>query len=788
MVDIKRLLKPYRKAGELHSLFSIHRFLTRHVFLTRSGAMGVVLKLRGMNPETQESELIEAQNKRVLNALRSFGPRFRIYQYLLKQEGASVETGAYRDQVVKATIEGRNEFLNEKGLYSFDLHFVILLEPEKPRWKRFQLLILRRVMAILSEELERGHELLTAQTQAFVRSTRDLFSPELLTKEKAFAFFRLLTNLDQRVASSFRLKHDKYVDFFLASSPFRCGEQGLEIGAIKTRIFTLKEPPTATFPTILYDLARINANCLVCLEWKRIPNDKAIARIQWFQRWYKSAAIINSVSGLLSVIINRGKTDNIIQDDSKLSEVDDLSETLKAINNRGEALGEYSLTVVLYGKGNPAQLELAASDLETKIGEREGMLIREQENALDAYLSILPGNTKLNSRKGYLLDSNLADLSLVYAPDQGEKTNSFLRSEYLLAVETTHQTVHYLNLYEGEDFGPFFCGMKGTGKSALAGACIDHDQKYSPYTFIFDIGGSYERITRKHGGVYERVEKSRSNPFSLDNTRDNREIVSELIKMLLESMGAKLTAQDETVIYEAVGDVYELPRHLRRLGNLNLPRHLDPALAPWVTTGKGETGRYAEFFDNVEDDTTFARFHTCDYQGIESAYPKVIGPLLFYRFARINQIVYDPALRHIPKRLWMDEASKFLFHSRALPFVKTAASTWRKHNAGIALIMQSIEQLKEAGILQLANELWPTKVLLPNPRASKADYQTLFGLTEDEWEIFQGLIPRQQFLVKRSTGESVVLNLSLDPRTSADYGASAQSAIDQELGLLVARR
>jgi len=204
-----------------------------------------------------------------------------------------------------------------------------------------------------------------------------------------------------------------------------------------------------------------------------------------------------------------------------------------------------------------------------------------------------------------------------------------------------------------------------------------------------------------------------------------------------------------------------------------IPRHLDPALEPWL-----EGGRYGTFFDNVQDETTFSRFHTSDYQGVETAYPKVVGPLLFYRFARINQIVYDPKLRAIPKRLWMDEAWKFLLRPRAKAYLKNAGATWRKHNAGVALIMQSTQQLKDAEMLQLANELWPTKVLLPNPRASKADYQTLFGITEEEWEIFQGLIPRRQFLVKRSTGESAVLNLSLDPRTSADYGASAQSDID----------
>ena len=45
-------------------------------------------------------------------------------------------------------------------------------------------------------------------------------------------------------------------------------------------------------------------------------------------------------------------------------------------------------------------------------------------------------------------------------------------------------------------------GATGSGKSFFLNFLFTHLQKYRPLTYIFDLGGSYESLTRLFGGVY----------------------------------------------------------------------------------------------------------------------------------------------------------------------------------------------------------------------------------------------------------------------------------------------
>ena len=97
-----------------------------------------------------------------------------------------------------------------------------------------------------------------------------------------------------------------------------------------------------------------------------------------------------------------------------------------------------------------------------------------------------------------------------------------------------------------------------------------------------------------------------------------------------------------------------------------------------------------------------------------------------------------------------------------------AAKTWRKHNGGVGLITQSAADLQNAGVLELVNEICPTKLLLANPGADLASYQRMFKLNEREVELFCELVPKQQFLLKSAT-RAKVLNVNLDPHAYWQY-------------------
>lgn len=138
------------------------------------------------------------------------------------------------------------------------------------------------------------------------------------------------------------------------------------------------------------------------------------------------------------------------------------------------------------------------------------------------------------------------------------------------------------------------------------------------------------------------------------------------------------------------------------------------------------------------------------------------------------------------KQLWADEVWRFLANDTARQYLVSAGKTWRKHNGGIGLITQSAADLQKAGVLELVNEICPMKILLANPGADHAAYQSMFHLNGREVELFSSLIPKRQFLAKTER-QSKVLNVNLDPRayweyTNSPYDNERRDAVISEHG------
>jgi type IV secretory pathway VirB4 component len=230
----------------------------------------------------------------------------------------------------------------------------------------------------------------------------------------------------------------------------------------------------------------------------------------------------------------------------------------------------------------------------------------------------------------------------------------------------------------------------------------------------------------------------RINPFILPATADNLQFLFTFVRLLLTNAGYEPSVDDDRELYEAVESMYVFSPGQRTLGNLahGLPPHLGTVLRPWIADGQ-----YGSVFDNLEDTLTFARLQTFDFQGMDELYPQVLEPLLFYVFQRISQVVYDPELVNAPKQLWADEVWRFLSNGTARQYLVDAGKTWRKHNGGIGLITQSAADLQTAGVLDLINEICPTKILLANPGADLASYQRMFKLNEREIELLRSSFP-----------------------------------------------
>jgi type IV secretion system protein VirB4 len=198
----------------------------------------------------------------------------------------------------------------------------------------------------------------------------------------------------------------------------------------------MKEAITETKPLVLDALLKIPANFYVVTEWTPVPADKARKEVNKRRRHFNM-----SKTGFVSQMGNDATKTNprdVLVDESKQADIENLGDCLRALGD-GQSLGDFSLTIVLYGRSR-TQLDQLVAEFTGVFTNTDGNLFVETYNQLNAYFATVPGNYALNLRKLYLLNTNYADLSFLFTILPGEKTNPHLGTEYLAVLETDNST------------------------------------------------------------------------------------------------------------------------------------------------------------------------------------------------------------------------------------------------------------------------------------------------------------------------------------------------------------
>src|SRR5512138_1674397 len=129
MVKLSRIVRDYRDSGAVNSFVNLFGFIDDHVFLTKSGEVGVALKVDGRDYECLDPFELNEITRRFEASLRTFDSGFRIYQYLVKRDSAQIPRSEhYANPVVREAVSSRVEYLEGKAdeLYTLDIYFVIV--------------------------------------------------------------------------------------------------------------------------------------------------------------------------------------------------------------------------------------------------------------------------------------------------------------------------------------------------------------------------------------------------------------------------------------------------------------------------------------------------------------------------------------------------------------------------------------------------------------------------------------------------------------------------------------
>ncbi len=751
----------FAKAGAASSIVPIARFVNDQSFALKGGGYGCLFSLTGVDEEGLTDQELESHLRMIEGALRGLPEGACLYQYTRVRSGFDLPRQLlYENPVTHTFVTDRLEFLESTaGFRRIDLHWCLTVEPSNVKAFERKPDDNAASTSQMLAELQKTASLLVGNLSSSI-------GLRLLGKQGVFQFFSYLFNLEDW-AERGELHADTGVDRQIVHTPVSWESDHLRIGRRFVQMYSLKTTPEASRPCLFADLLKLDCDSLLCTTWR--PKSSATARHEIDQQekfisFFKVGVLSRVMAGKDTASLDTGAGAKAAN-----NAVDELSDVIRALDKK--AHGEFSLCLLIAAR-SVAELHTISPTVHRVFVEARAQVMEETLGNLSAFYALFPGNGRFNVFPMWLAEDHHARLSSIFAPSLGHPHSDDLDAEYLNIFETRTGTPFFQDAYVDGVRVQLILGPTGSGKSVTGNLTIAHEQKYNGFTYIFDIGGSYESVVELYGGRVDRIGKDgpRVNPFTLDPTESNIQFLYSFIKLLLTNGGATLEPEDDDVIHKGVQDMYLLEASNRRLSNLFLPKKLDRYLSKWV--GRGV---YSAIFDNVEDSLSLSRVQCFDFQGVNNAqYADLIEPLMVWLLRRINDVLYNPANLGVPKHILIEEIFSSMKNKQLLDGALASIKTVRKNLGGVTMIGQSAEDLG-TNADSIVNSC-TSFLFLRDATFNRKRYAELFKMTEQQLALFESLQDREALYMRRD-GLTKVVKLNLDSRSYAAFSTKPKDRV-----------
>jgi type IV secretion system protein VirB4 len=162
-------------------------------------------------------------------------------------------------------------------------------------------------------------------------------------------------------------------------------------------------------------------------------------------------------------------------------------------------------------------------------------------------------------------------------------------------------------------------------------------------------------------------------------------------------------------------------------------------------------------------DLTTTRLVTLDFTKIYE-HEDLARAVILYMMHRISAAITE---MRAPALIFIDETEPVVRHPMFRQFFLQMLQEYRKKGAAVISAFQRPEAIAAAGLGEAIRGQAQTTFFLPNPQAKESEYAD-WGLTDREMDFIKGRLSvsrrlRRAILVKRATGESVILDVDLSP-------------------------
>lgn len=769
------------------------------VILNKDGSFQRTIKYRGPDLDSATDAELISVSSRVNNVLKRFGAGWALYFDAVRIESTRYPHSRFPDAVSwlvdeerRASFEGRDEEAwsdpsRPQGRYfETEFYLTLIYLPPVERVSRLERMFLDQSAAGSKDansgqpDADRGKLSRNGygdQLNRFIQETDravDLLA-SVLQEIEVLDDAATLTYLHSCISTK---RHPvrvpdvpMYLDAVLCDEPLT-GGLSPAIGRSHLRTITVLGFPAVTYPGILDDLNRLG----VSYRWttRFIPLDRAGAnstltryRRQWFAKRKSVMAIVKEV------MFNEQAA---LLDSDASNKAADADLALQELGDDLVAFG-YATTTVTVRDPDAHTADEQIQAVERAINSRGFTTIRENVNAVEAWLGSIPGQVYANVRQPIVHTLNLAHLCPLSAVWAGPERCEHLDGPPLLIAKTKGATPFRLSLFAGDVGHSMVVGPTGAGKSVLLSVLALQFRRYKDaQVIVFDKGRSARAMTLAMKGAWYDLGNAASLAFQplRDADDDNARLWAlDWTCGVLAHEKVLITPDIKEAVWSALKSLGSAPVNQRTMTGLValLARNtLRQALQPYTLEGP-----YGRFLDADSDRLSSSSVLTFEMEEL-MALPGLVAPVLTYLFHALEER-FDGR----PTLLVLDEAWIFLddplFSGRIREWLKTL----RKRNVAVIFATQSLSDIANSEIAPAIIESCPSRIFLPNARAleeGQADIYRRFGLNDAQIRLIAESFPKRDYYLQSRAG-SRLFELGLGPVGLAF--AAASSAEDQRL-------
>ncbi|MGH8856422.1 MAG: conjugal transfer protein TrbE [Polaromonas sp.] len=737
------------------------------VVLNKDGAFQRSACFRGPDLDSATQGELIATSARLNNALRRLGSGWAMFVDAERREAADYPESVFPEPLSWLVDEERRAAFEEADSYFESAYHLTLLymPPEEST---------ARASELLYENTTKEGVNWRERLEAFVSETERFFGllegvmPEITWLDDAQTLTYLHGTVSSRRHPVTVPEIPMHLDALLADEPLTGGLAPM-LGAQHLRVLSVRGFPTSTWPSLLDDLNRLGfgyrwSTRFLCLDKAEAERELGRLRRQWFAKRKNIVALLR---------------ETIFQQESPLVDSDasnkatDADAALQELGSDQVSFGYVTATVTVLD-ADPTAADEKLRVVERAIQGRGFVTIPETLNAVDAWLSSIPGHAYANVRQPIVSTLNLAHMMPVSAVWAGQERNAHLDGPPLIVTRTDGATPFRLVTHIGDVGNTLVVGPIGMGKSVLLATLALQFRRYAGSRILaFDMGRSIRATILGLGGEhYDLGSDGRTGgaiafqPLARIDRDGYRAWAAEWVEGLLVHEGVAVGPAERDAVWSALNSLASAPVEQRTMTGLSVllqSNALRQALQSYVLGGA-----HGKLLDADHD-----RLGTADVQGFEMEElmhsKAAMLAVLRYLFARF-EARFDGA----STLLILDEAWLFLddpvFASRIRQWLKTL----RKKNVSVIFATQSLADIKDSAIAPAIIESCASRIFLPNPQATEPQIRVIyegFGLNSRQIDIVAQATPKRDYYYQSRLGNRV-FDLGLGPVTLAFAGAS----------------